>query len=211
MKKLLTIIMIFSLFICSVLPINAQNRDPESISYDGILPNGEAIYQNNELINIVPYSLSTDSLELDYISGTGKLTELEILHFMARIYGTSITYVEGADPTYTLTVTRSKTESSSWSVGGGLGADLKMIKLDVSGDYKNEETATITKGESWATNFTKPGTYELTWYMRGHRYYITGDVDCYKSDGSYLGSRSDVRLGAVLFPTDEIHFDITRQ
>lgn len=211
MKKLFTIAMIFSLFICSVLPINAQIREPDSISYDGLLPNGESIYNNNIINNIVPYRVSTNSLELKYVSGTGKLTDLEIIKCMARIYGTSITYVEGADPTYTLTTTESKEESSTWAAGAGLNADLKIIKLDVKGDYNNKETATITKGESWATNFNKPGTYELTWYMRGHKYYITGDVDCYNSDGCYLDRKEDLRIGAVLFPTTEIHFDISRQ
>ncbi|QUI25936.1 hypothetical protein HZI73_26345 (plasmid) [Vallitalea pronyensis] len=209
MKKLIIISIILTL-IC--VPVNATEnlREPESISYDGILNNGKSIHEDYDVYTPQNFGIERDQLIMAYVSGTGNLTDFTILHKMARIYGTSVTFVAGASPQYTLKVDQSETQSSTWNVEPSLGGTIKVVKIDVKGGYSNTDTATISKGETWNTNFTDPGTYELTWYMRGHRYFIEGDVMIYRADGTFLERQNDKLIGGVLFPTKEIHFDVSK-
>lgn len=131
------------------------------------------------------------------------------------IYGTTITFDAGSAPEYTLNVTRSTTEEAKLDFNdtndniAGI-QDLKLIeeKLADSIGYKLTGTATIYKGE-YGCKFTEPGRYDLSWYMRGHRYIAQCGAKVI-STGSDHGQFSYYTLGTITYPTSETAFDISR-
>ena len=81
-------------------------------------------------------------------------------------------------------------------------------KLADSIGYKLTDTATIYKGE-YGCKFTEPGRYDLSWYMRGHRYIAQCGAKVI-STGSDHGQFSYYTLGTITYPTSETAFDISR-
>lgn len=76
-------------------------------------------------------------------------------------------------------------------------------------EHEDKETATISKGQMWDCGFSVPGLYNLTWYMRGYQYTCQCGAK-YISTDSNDGRFTYYNLGTVTFPTDEIHFDVSR-
>lgn len=145
-----------------------------------------------------------------YVPGHEQLTNFQIVRLYAYIYGTSISFTSGVSPSYTVTVRHQTTETTTWnlSVEGSAEFDIRAVKaaLAAEGGYSESETASLEVGVEWDLDFTGPGMYDLTWYMRGHQYdaycgatYISTDGN----DGKYL----DKYVGTVVFPTTEVTFE----
>ncbi|MBM7685916.1 hypothetical protein [Defluviitalea raffinosedens] len=212
-KSLLACLLIVTMLLCSTNIFAATPeslRIPESHSINGILPDGASIYKADPHSSIIRPQIL---LGYEYVPGYEKIANKSINYTYGYIYGTSVQFTKGASPTYTLTVTKKTTKSTTWNISGNLEGsfDIKAVKskIQVAGGYASSETAEITKGETWNCGFTETGLYDLTWYMRGHKY----DAFCgakIRSTGADDGKFTTYYLGTVTFPTDEIHFDVTK-
>ncbi len=104
--------------------------------------------------------------------------------------------------------------TTEWNVSGKLSGEfnIKAVKMKLEGSkgYSSTETAEISRGETWDCGFTIPGTYNLAWYMRGHRYTCQCGAK-YISTDSNDGKFTYYDLGTVVFPTEEITFEVTRE
>lgn len=216
MKRLVSIMVVLA-FCLSAPSVMAYERIPDSVSYNGILPDGTSIYENDlpEKIN-VPQNQEVSPLVFigyNYVPGYEELKNRTYVHEYAYIWGTSVNFDEGASPYYKVSTRRWTTEENEWNirVQGSGDFDIKAVKanLQIEGGYRNTEIASIEVNEEWYCEFDSPGLYELTWYMRGHKYdaycggeYITTDMN----DGRF----TKVYLGTVTFATKEIHFDISK-
>jgi len=220
MKKIVRNVLIVTL-LC-VMSVNCMHTQKafagELRQPDTLIVNGDVVYENLGEQGIYE-SVRTGRVQsrmllgYEYVPEKERLLNKRIIREMAYIYGTSVKYCEGASPNYTLNVTKSKTKTTEWNVSGKISGefDISVVKtkLEASGGYKSSETATITLGETWNCGFTIPGTYDLTWYMRGHQY----DCQCgvkYISTDSNDGRFTHYNLGTAIFPTDEITFEVTR-
>lgn len=219
MRKVKSILMIALLCALSVNGVHTQKVFAGEVRQpDTLIVNGKIVYENagDKGIQVEEVKGGIQSrmlLGYEYVPGKERLTNKTIVHELAYIYGTTVKYCEGASPSYTLNITKSKTETTEWNVSGSMSGefDIKAVKasLELSGGYSSSKTATISRGETWNCDFTIPGTYDLAWYMRGHQY----NCQCgakYISTDSNDGKFTYYNLGTVVFPTDEITFEITR-
>lgn len=216
MKKFTKSMAVFVL-VCAVFATNASAayREPESKSFNGYLDDGTSIFANattqqvSETMEVTPRTL----LGYQYVEGYERLIGKTVDYVYDYVYATSTRFVQGAAVSYTLTTTKEKTKTSAWNINGNLSGefDIKMVQAEIaaSGGYEETDTVTITVGEEWNCEFTEPGLYELTWYMRGHRYYAQCGATII-STGTDHGKFAYCTLGLVTFPTDEVHFDVTR-
>lgn len=216
MKKFTFILtMICSILILDLTAYAKSNTNevvytqPDSVSYDGVLPDGSPVnLPINNLTNknsiITPQFL----VYVEYVSGA-YLANRSIVHELAYIYGTSVSFVKGANPSYQLQVTRSTTKSHQINVSYSAKFDIKVVENEIKGGYQFTNTATVTRGETYACSFTDPGLYDLSWYMRGHRYNIFGQCR-YVTTDTDNGQIKEAYLGSVVFPTNEVHFDIRK-
>lgn len=210
MKKVVISMFLVLVLCISTVTASAVGVTPDSQSFNGKFPDGTNIY--NQVIkntDVQPMIF----LGYKYVPGYERLVNLSYIYAYSRIYGTSIHYIAGTIPTYTLTVTSETTKATTWNVSGNFegGFDIKAVKakLTVAGGYSSTNTAKVSAGETWNCGFTTPGTYNLTWYMRGHSYNAQCGVEVI-STGSDNGDFRYYNLGRVIFPTKEIHFDVSR-
>lgn len=218
-KKVKSILAVALLCAMSVSNVHAQTAFAGEVRKpDTFIVNGDIVYENKEDRGIqvedgVGGIQSRVLMGYDYVPGYERLANMTIVHELAYIYGTSIKYSKGANPEYTLSTTKKTTKSTSWNVSGSLSGafDIKAVKanLAASGGYSTSKTAEVTKGETWKCSFTEAGTYNLTWYMRGHQYSCQCGAK-YISNDSNDGRFTYYNLGTVTFPTDEITFEITK-
>lgn len=216
MKKILRSVIIITV-ITLVLGTNvlAITAVPASQSYNGYLPDGTSIFddaeiqQHNEPTIIEPKAF----IGYRYEPGYERLVDRSFVHQYAYIYGTSVDFVEGTLPEYKLDVTRSISKDTLWDISGNLSGEFNLskvkAKLALSGGYSETNTATITVGETWKCGLITPGTYELAWYMRGHKFYAQCGATIV-STGADHGNFTYYNLGPVIFPSNEVHFSVTR-
>lgn len=224
MRKFITVISALVLCLMSSLPAFANGLEsekiiePTSLSVDGVL-----IYDKNQIDRPntegpSPSLLSASSsvvepmgLPMGWGNAIGYPYRDSIPTYdlkLSYIYGTSISFVAGSVPTYTLSQTTSTTKSRTFSLG--LEIEPKLPggwEGKVSGGYSNTKTATITKGEIWAVNLTQPGTYNIAWYMRGHVFNLYSNWEYVTNYSTEIRERY---LGTATFPTSEVHLDISR-
>lgn len=206
MKRVMA--MILSLILCfsgtSALADNAENAD--YLVEEGTSENDSTVDIRDIQEGVSPRIL----LGYEYVPGHEQLTNHEIIRKYAYIYGTSIIFTAGSNPTYTVTVRKQLTKEAEWTLNikAEAGFDIKAVQvaLAAEGGYKQTDTATLEVGVQWNVDFDEPGTYDLAWYMRGHKYdaycgarYVSTDAN----DGKYL----DKYVGTVIFPTQEIAFE----
>ena len=206
-RKLLALTLICSIFCLTIstnISAKAETRIPESTSYNGILPDGTSANVKPNISPISPYFL----IRVEYVSGA-YLHNKSVIYKHKYIYGTSVSYVKGASPSYTLTVTKSATSSHQLSASTSAKFDIKAVTAEVKGGYQYTNTSTITKGQSWGCNFTTPGLYNLSWYQRAHQYNIFGKCKYITTDTDN-GQIKEAYLGTITFPTDEVHFEVTK-
>lgn len=209
MKKILVLLLVLTMCVTttSLASSNKNIRVPETFSINRIdVATGESIDKPIETYNDT-IGIRT-LLGYNYIDGTAYLGSRSYDKTFAYIWGTSVTFVDGAEPTYTLKVSREETKETSWTVGAKAKFNIKVVETEVQGSYSSKDTATIYKGETWDCKFTKPGSYDLTWYMRGHHYPVYGKAKIV-STGSDNGDVTTVKLGTVTFPTEEVAFDVS--
>lgn len=209
MKRRILIIMLMLMYLCTIASAKNLVNPQASTSYNGLLSDGTSIYNVEETF-IIP---RVPSRTFRYISGTERLTGFDINHTFARIYGTSIEFPGGTNVSYTFSRSYQCSKQTEWNITGSLEGEfnISVVKanLMVGGGYSSSETATIYIGESYTANLQEAGLYELTWYMRSHTYYVQCDAEVL-STGADAGTIVAYTLGTVEFPTQEIHFDITR-
>lgn len=149
----------------------------------------------------------------EYVPGYERLVDKKYDYKFGYIYGTSIYFSEGATVTYTLTVKRSHTRSTSWNIRADFEGSVSVASikagLTASGGYSSTNTATVEVGETWSTAMEQPGVYDLAWYMRGHKYYAQCGSRIV-STGADHGNFMYCTLGTVTFPTDEVYFEAIR-
>jgi hypothetical protein len=127
----------------------------------------------------------------------------------AYIYGATVIFSRGASPSYTLTTTAQRTCGISFNIASSLTVDAVEIKSTISSSYTKTATITLSKGETWSCGFTEPGTYNLTWYMRGHNYKMYADVRWICTDSSD-GTIHYEYIGSFTKPTTEITFSVMK-
>lgn len=214
MKKIL-LSCAFALLVCCVatLPCFAETQTPASQSFNGLLPDGTSIWGNDATNGTAEVSPAV-ILGYKYVEGYESLSGFQYVYDYKYLYGTSISYVGGASPTYTLTVNVTKSSSSTWNLNGDISGegDIKALKakLRFFGGYGETETVTISAGQSWSCGFNQPGTYNLTWYARGHSYYAFCGAILISTDMNDGNFEDKHLVGQVVFPTQEIHFDVSR-
>lgn len=197
---------------------SAAYRIPESQTYNGYLPDGTSVYDTMPDLQynngIAPHTL----LGYEYVPGYERNLEMPSesqkydIRF-AYIYGTTVTFDAGSAPQYTLTVTRSTTEGIDFLVDGEVegAVDISAVKskLAASLGYKTTNTATVYRGETYSCNLTQPGRYDLSWYMRGHRYIAQCGAKVISTDSDH-GRFTYCTLGTITYPTNEVAFDVSR-
>lgn len=202
--------LILSIMMLMAISAAADLREPESRSYNGYCDDGSCIYDMGEADNS-EYGISPH-VGYEYVAGYERVVFKEFDETFSRIYGCSISFVEGTSPTYTLNVTKSTTKETSWNVSGSLSGEFNIgvvkTNLQATSGHESREKATITKGETWSCGFTKPGAYVLTWYMRGFVYYAQCGARIISTGGDH-GNFWYYNLGTVTFPSEEVHFDVS--
>lgn len=190
---------------------NQSITKPDSFSKNGKLDNGKSIHEEEVDLSESESKVSPRIfMGYSYINNTATRGSRSIIYKHKYIYGTSVSYVKGASPNYTLTVTKQTSQSKNFSASGSVDFPVKVVEAQVSGGYSSSATATVSKGQTWSCNFTTPGLYDLSWYMRAHRYPVYGKAKIL-STGSDHGTITSVTLGTITFPVDEIHFDVTKK
>ncbi|WOO34908.1 hypothetical protein R2R35_13985 [Anaerocolumna sp. AGMB13020] len=184
------------------LAVKAEVRVPDSISHNGLLPDGTSV--DSQPNYVTPFFL----IETQYVSGAA-LYNKSIIYKHKYIYGTSVSYVKGASPTYTLSVSKEATSSHEFSVSGSAKFNVKVVEAEVKGGYKYTDTTKITKGESWQCGFSAPGLYNLSWYQRAHQYEVHGKCKYITTDADN-GTIKLAYMGRITFPTSEVHFEVTK-
>ncbi len=187
----------------------ADVREPESRSYNGYMDDGTCIYDKGTS-DSSDFGI-TPRVGYEYVEGYERVVFKEFDESFARIYGTSISFVEGTSPSYTLTVTKSVTKETSWNVSGSLSGEFNIsvvkAKAQIAGGYESRCKATVTKGETWNCDFNRPGTYVITWYMRGFVCYVQCGATIISTGGDH-GNFRYYNLGTATFPSDEVHMDV---
>ena len=208
MRKSLFALLVTVTLGLSTVSISAEEVIPASISYNGVLETGESIFDSEmETSSISPRII----IGYEYVPGYERLIGQEIDYTYAYVYGSSIEFVEGVSPTYTFYTTVSKTQGAAWNVSASLEGEFDLevakAKLLASGGYNENETIVIEAGQSWECQYTQAGFYDITWYMRGHKYIAqcgTKLIATGVNDGEFYYKM----LGTVTFPRTELHVDI---
>lgn len=213
MRKFLATTLIATLLCTLSVPAFAEVRVPDSVSYNGVLPDGTKAV--SEMIQREPALDNQKERVLigyEYVPGYDELRNMVIIPEYAYIWGTSIKFVAGTKPYYKLTSTHTKVSSSEWQLQANLGSKFNIASakanLTTTGGYKSSQSVTITAGQEWKVDLTDPGEYFLNWYQRAHQYaaycganYITTD----SNDGKF----TKIYIGDALFPANEVHLDVS--
>lgn len=205
--SLLMVLVFLMLPVSSAYATTNKPRIPDSFAVDGVLPDGTSIFNsiNDDSRIITPYVL----LGKEY-AGNLSASFSEFIYTYAYLYGTTVQFSKGASPSYRLNTTETVTKSTSWSIGGSFGTnDKAKIQADISASYGRTKTATIERGEEWSCGFTEPGTYNLTWYMRGHKYNLYADLR-WIDTGVNDGKITNEYIGDIYLPTTEITLNVRK-
>lgn len=196
------------LILLPVTTANANDKNyaqPTTVSHNGLLPNGQSI-DNMSNSGSTDYRVSPMTIlakEVCYPPNTTtSFTGFD--YKFAYIYGTTVQFVAGTSPDYTLTVDCTKTESTTSSFSISLGISDSAVR----GSVARTDTVTLSKGQVWSCGFTTPGRYNLTWYMRGWNYDVYADVLWISTDGND-GTIHHERIGTCTKPSQETTFDIS--
>ena len=207
-QKIICLALCCILLALPVTTANAKDNNyaqPTSVSHNRLLPNGQSIDNTTG-------SSSTDSvaslrtiLSKQVCFNPNTTTTFTGYNYtFAYIYGTTVTFVKGASPSYTLQNDVSITKSTVSSFGISLGVAETTIK----GDIADTKTIYLSKGETWNCGFTIPGRYNLTWYMRGWNYDVYADVKWTTTDINDQTIHHE-RIGSCTKPSEEYNFDVS--
>ncbi len=212
MKKISTILLTLLLLCTMTTTAFAAVAEPDSISYNGILPDGtsvttEPILPSNNDNEVMPRVL----IGYEYVAGYEELKNEYLIEEYKRIWGTSITFIAGTLPSYEVTETKQVTSSNEWYITASVGGDFALAtakaNLQAEGGYSSSATATLSRGEKWTVTYETPGTYYLNWYQRAYQYDAYCGANIISTDIND-GTFTKLYLGSVVFPTDERHFSI---
>lgn len=213
MKRVVSLL--FALVFCfSSISASAYEEKTNSISRNGILSDGTSIYDEAySEMDIREEEISSRVLiGYEYVPGYEQIKNRKIEYMYAYLWGTSINFVEGASPTYKVMTRRQTVKETSWGLTGELEGEFNIAavkaNLRAAGDYEEVDIAVIEVGEEWNCDFTEPKLYDLTWYMRGHKYTAYCGGKYISTDGND-GKFTLVNIGQVIFPTKEVHLEIT--
>lgn len=141
LKKILCLAFVMMLTIMPVSNAQAKTepnnvRIPESFAYNGVLPNGQSIFDDNSVI-ISPQMI----LAKEFVGNVS--TSFSGFNYTYKyIYGTTVSFVPGSSPTYTLTTTQQATTGTSCSISSELSADAEAIKAKLGSTITVSATAT---------------------------------------------------------------------
>lgn len=181
---------------------------PDSVSYfDSIEDENAAILSDNDSIPAAqPRTILSYVYQYD---NSARLQNFDQLNRYARISGTAITIPAGSTAEYVKSSSGSVTKETAWGVSAQANFSIKLVEAEVRGNYDHKTTASTTSAEQWTVNLTQPGTYNITWYMIGHKYGVWGNCKFTTTDQND-GKIMDTLLGYVTFPTKEVHMDIAK-
>lgn len=214
MKRVVSFLLVLA-FCLSGVSASAYDGKTKSVSHNGILPDGTSIYEER---NVEPEDTRESSvspmalLGYKYVEGYEQIRNKSVEYMYAYLWGTSINFVQGASPTYKITTRRTVTKGTDWELSGEAEASFNIkavkTKLVASGNYKSTDTAVLEVGEEWNCGFTDAKLYDLAWYMRGHKYNAYCGAK-YVSTDSNDGKFTLLYIGDVIFPTEEVHLEIS--
>jgi len=213
MKKISTILLTLLLLCTMTTTAFATVVEPDSISYNGICPDGTPV----TTAPILPSSTDNEMMPrvligYEYVSGHEELKNKYLIEEYKEIWGTSVTFIEGSLPKYTMTERRQLTSSNEWfvtaNVGGNFAIATAKANLQLEGGYSSSATVVLERNQEWEVAYTIPGTYYLTWYQRAHQYDAYCGANIISTDIND-GTFTKLYLGSVVFPTDTYHFDIS--
>lgn len=216
MKRVVLFLLVLT-FCLSGVSASVYDETTKSISYNGILSDGTSIYEEKY---VEPESTRESAISpqvligYEYVDGYEEIRNRQIEYYYAYLWGTSVKFSEGVSPSYKITTRRQVTKETSWELSGTAEAsfDIKAVKtkLLASGNYKSTNTAVLEVGEEWDCEFTEPKLYNLTWYMRGHKYNAYCGAKYISTDGND-GKFTLLYIGDVIFPTEEVHLEISSE
>lgn len=143
----------------------------------------------------------------EYEAGHEQLSNFDIVDEYEAVYSVGLA-ADLPEATYTVTGRQTTICGTSWDIAveDVVGADLGTIQSELleAGDYDESLSVTLEDAAQWESELGEAGTYQLSWYMRGHKY------DAYCGTRTDDGQYADKYLGTVVFPADEFYYAVEK-
>ena len=216
MKKIFSLVCVLAMLLSiSVVPAAASGNEdaairvPEKITwFDSTEALQDAVNERgNDDSQIMPMVLIGYEYCEDKSAKLGSMTK--DLYY-AEITTRAVTLPEGAKVHYVRGITAEKTETTAWDVDSTVSFPIKVVEIEINGQYQEQKTAKITATESWEITYETPGQYIATWYMIGNKYNVTGNCKIISTDGNDGTIVKNHIMGYFTVPTDGIHIAIVK-
>ncbi|MFB7159273.1 MULTISPECIES: hypothetical protein [unclassified Lysinibacillus] len=216
--SLLTLIFGLTLFMNSGIVKAEDIINPDSITIDGEIVKGDLEVEETEKTENInqPRSSTIVYVKDGYVPNTLSFKNLGWVNKHKHFFNTSVTIPSGTNYKYTWERTITKSASSSHNISNSLrlqGGAKFISEIDYKFEYgySKSSTVTMTQGTKSETNITKPGTYQIDFYIKGIYYDIKSDWKAYTVDKPKVQTTVTRNLGYLIEPTNYLHLEVTKQ